>query len=454
MAHNFRLLRVCFIETIKKLGILRYRGSSGGCKINVEPRVIPVVISQRCRVFTPTLAEEGINCSVIQENLIVLKLVTRSGDIQVGFLNAQSINNKTAVLHDLVASKNLDILVIAETFHETSESLLLRHSIPPGYGTIDAPRPIPEESSPDFATNHRGLAFIFSDNIRVTKKNLKVSATTFEYLCGYATINNQHVIILGIYRPNTKTITSEFFKEFTAIMDIICTYRCPILVCGYFNVHVDVQDDSNGKKLKHILQTSECMQHIHELTHNRGHTLDLVITRDDVIITNIAVGGFISNHAPITFTFPLGKPPFRWATKEVRCWKRFDEDAFLADLQRSPLVNIPSDIGTVSLEDMATMYDNTLKALFDKHCPVRSILMKKGMMTPWFDGDCRAKRRYTRMLERRYRRTKDDVDREAWFTSMREMHKLYKQKEKHYWHDKVNEGKGCSRSYGSLYMNW
>ena len=28
---------------------------------------------------------------------------------------------------------------------------------------------------------------------------------------------------------------------------------------------------------------------------------------------------------------------------------------------------------------------------------------------------------------------------------MREMHKLYKQKEKHYWYDKVNEGKGCSK---------
>ena len=44
-----------------------------------------------------------------------------------------------------------------------------------------------------------------------------------------------------------------------------------------------------------------------EPTHNAGHTLDLVITRSDVVVTNLYVGATISDHALIRFNLSVKK---------------------------------------------------------------------------------------------------------------------------------------------------
>jgi len=208
---------------------------------------------------------------------------TRSADCKdvcVGYVNAQSLGNKAELLCRSIIDEQLDILVISETWHEQSSSAVLRRVTLPGYRCIDAARPIPRDTRVDTVDfqNHGGLAFVYRSNVALRKRNLDISVTTFEYLCSYMTMRDTHVILLGIYRPGSRAPSAAFFDELSTVFEQLTTYRCPVIVCGDFNVHVDHPDDFYAVQLAQLLLTFDCIQHVAEPTHTAGHTLDLCQT--------------------------------------------------------------------------------------------------------------------------------------------------------------------------------
>ena len=73
----------------------------------------------------------------------------------------------------------------------------------------------------------------------------------------------------------------------------------------------------------------------------------------------------------------------------------------------------------------------------DRLAPMHDIASRYRSSTPWFDADCRSIKRGARMLERRYRRTKDPLDRLAWIRALRDKHATFKSKENEYWENMV-----------------
>ena len=62
------------------------------------------------------------------------------------------MGNKAATLCRTIVDDQLDVLVITETWHESSESTELRRVIPPGYKCIDAARRVPADADVDTKT--------------------------------------------------------------------------------------------------------------------------------------------------------------------------------------------------------------------------------------------------------------------------------------------------------------
>ena len=46
------------------------------------------------------------------------------------------------------------------------------------------------------------------------------------------------------------------------------------MVYGDFNIHFDVADDYNTRKLLDLLESADLVQHIKEPTYRSGHTLE------------------------------------------------------------------------------------------------------------------------------------------------------------------------------------
>ena len=83
-------------------------------------------------------------------------------DLTVGCVNARSLGKRSATLSRAIVDDHLDVLVVCETWHEDSESTSLKRTVPPGFGCIDAARPIPPDAAVDslYFQNHGGLAII------------------------------------------------------------------------------------------------------------------------------------------------------------------------------------------------------------------------------------------------------------------------------------------------------
>ena len=143
-----------------------------------------------------------------------------AGGLQLGCVNASSVANKAAIFCQSIADEHLDLLMISETWHECSESVVLKTVTPPGWQCIDATRPVSADT--DTFQNHGGLAIVYCAGLKMIKKTFQPT-TTFEYLCGLAAVGNNRFLILGVYRPGSQAVSSVFFDEFA---DVFGTNQC------------------------------------------------------------------------------------------------------------------------------------------------------------------------------------------------------------------------------------
>ena len=59
--------------------------------------------------------------------------------LRLGLLNAQSINNKSLLICDLISDNLFDVMVLTETWHMSCSDVTLRRAVPTDYGLLDAP---------------------------------------------------------------------------------------------------------------------------------------------------------------------------------------------------------------------------------------------------------------------------------------------------------------------------
>ena len=73
---------------------------------------------------------------------------------------------------------------------------------------------------------------------------------------------------------------------------------------------MEEKSDSNAKRFRGLISTSGLTQHVKEVTHDRGHLLDLVITQSDS--QDVKSVGVIettfSDHKAIHFHLDMDKP--------------------------------------------------------------------------------------------------------------------------------------------------
>ena len=369
------------------------------------------------------------------------------GGLTVGCVNARSVGNKAATLCSAIADGQLDIIVITETWHERTESTALKRATPPGYAYLEAARPLPPGVRTDTVNlqQHGGLAFIHRQAVRFQKRMFDVDATTFEYLYGFASTPDSHFVLLGIYRPGSQTLSAAFFEELSAVFERLATYRCPVVICGDFNIHVDEIDDVHAVRLAQLLQCYGYVQHVSEPTHTAGHTLDLVIARPDSDIRDLRVGGLLSDHALIRFSLRVNKPVPEVHEATCRAWRRLSRDAFASDLAASTLCCDLDALDGLTVDDLVQQYNQVWTGLLDRHCPRVIVRRRTKPAAPWFDADCRAARRRARVAERRFRRSGSESDRRGWSEVLKKMRALYEHKSHKYWQTEIAASKGNSK---------
>ena len=93
-------------------------------------------------------------------------------------------------------------------------------------------------------------------------------------------------------------------------------------------------------------------------------------------------------------------------TLSFRKFKSVDVDSLNDDLAKSDLWKNPPD----DLEELVISYNKTLKAVFDKHAPVKTRTIVVRPRVPWYTDEIQHAKRERRKAERRWRLSKLDSD--------------------------------------------
>ena len=176
------------------------------------------------------------------------------------------------------------------------------------------------------------------------------------------------------------------------------------LLLGDFNFHVNTPNEPNAKKFLDTLGSFNLIQHVKFPTHEKGNTLDLVISCDSIGINNLRLdGSVVSDHDAILFSLSSPRPGVPKQTITYRCWKKVDLFQFSASLSAKF-----QDFTAVhtSVESAAVAYNSDITSLADQFAPAKTRTITLHPESSWFDtevlGDEKRKRR---MLERQARRT-------------------------------------------------
>ena len=259
---------------------------------------IDVILTSRSADRIP----EQQNCAN-HNNLIKIetcnKDLSNSKKLKFGFANARSVCNKLDSISEIVNSESLDIFAICETWITNENSYVLDQIRTPDQVAIHVPR-----------TDRRGggVAIICKSLFKPVQQDSD-SFQSFEHVVVKTHSKEARFTIVNIYRPPHSNLT-QFFAEFTSLLDNVSYRKEPLLLCGDFNIRMQDRTDTNKRKLDDLLTQYDLIQHVKGPTHISGNTIDLIMTRASDNLTNFAdVSSLISDHFLVSAHINIDQPP-------------------------------------------------------------------------------------------------------------------------------------------------
>ena len=230
------------------------------------------------------------------------------------------------------------------------------------------------------------------------------------------------VNFLILYRPppNRKNglFTTGFLNEFSALLDHFFTVSDEILITGDFNLHMDSTNDVHARQLSELLQRHSLLQRVLHATHQDGHILDLVVSRDNNFVTYTSVQDLISdNHA---------------VHCEERTYHRInaiDSPSFTVYIINSALIIQLAE----ALDALVEKCDMGLSSVLSKYAPVKKKVLTVRPFNPWIDDKVLSARKERCRHESRWRNSRLSAHREIFIQSRDMVCKLiYQQKTNDY----------------------
>ena len=358
-------------------------------------------------------------------------------------LNVRSVNNKAALISDLIVDNAYDIVGLTETWlsSEGCESIL-GELTPDGYSIHHIPR---------LSGRGGGLALIYRSTLKLTPATDN-TADTFENL--EVLIKDEHKLIrfLLIYRPppsaRNKLTIPKFMEEFALLLDRQTLTPGELILLGDFNFHFENCNDPSTSQLLSILESRNFTQHVQEATHNKGHLLDLVITRNsEQLVSNVSVHyPMISDHHSIQFTMSLKRPLALKKTIQFRKYKAIDIEALKHDIRKA---GISTSLES-SLDNLVKQYDDVLTSILDDHAPLKSRVITIRPNTAWYNEEIDLAKKHRRHCEKIWRRTKLMVHKEAYKEQCYKVSQLIKSAKMSYYSTLVDDNAGDQKTLQKL----
>ena len=359
--------------------------------------------------------------------------VTNEG-IKVGVINTRSIRNKVIDFQEMILDNSLDLIAVTETWLTDEDYITPGEMCPLKYDIIHTPRQ---------AGKGGGVALVHNEHLHITQCNTRDNFHSFELVEATLVSNSETFRIIVIYRPppsqSNNLKISQFKEEFPTLLESLVIQNEQLLIMGDFNIHVEDTNDSLASFLQDTLTSFGIKQHVGCATHNKSHTLDLVMTRSEEHITEVHVTDpQLSDHYLVSFRLHTELVKYRKKKVQYRKLKAINLDSFERDLKNSDLFHCNSE----DVDILTNLYDTTLKDLLNKHAPEITKLVSDRQTVPWYSNSIGDLRRKRRRLERRWKLHKTPSNLIAWKGAKNDVTEAIKRAKTLFYTKSIDECKG------------
>ena len=219
-------------------------------------------------------------------------------------------------------------------------------------------------------------------------------------------------ILVGyIYRNPASTF--DWYDQFVTMMDRVQGCNVNVVLLGDFNT--DMQKSNPAwDSTKSLFGLNQMITSPTRITPHSSTLIDHIYTSDTSIVSNILVPATgISDHFPVCCTLSVKtvKPVLNVHSSIVyRCFKQFDERAFLMDLHVIPFKNVYNfSDPNVALSHWIDLFLDVI----NKHAPLKKKRVKQQTLPPWLNTDikqamllrdkCRKQKKFVEYKQQRNR---------------------------------------------------
>ena len=341
-------------------------------------------------ICNPSLLNPGPNTlSVSYQN--VQGLIPFS---QLGKAQPNLDHTKIYELNAHIETAKPDIVILNETWLKgciKSQEVVLN----PNYDVFRNDRSqVTHPADPNNPNKYRkfggGVLIAVRSNIQASSKRISMRKGA-EILAIELTVGNSRYVFCTVYRVGTLGESNhdsicESIKSLYSGRNLR-----KIFLIGDFNLSsVSWQDQEVtptriDKMFVDSFAELGLQQCITDPTHVKGKTLDILLTNQSGLISDIKMGFSIckSDHYPINFTVKLATKNNWTAKRKIWNFKKANWDQLNKDLSKVPWNTV---VGRKEPDIAWKNFKIVLFALVGKHIP--SITIKNDFSAPWFDSDC------------------------------------------------------------------
>lgn len=350
--------------------------------------------------------------------------------LMIGSLNSRSVCNKELLVHHFIIEHKLDVLVITESWLSADcdvNRVILGNLTPPGFKSINVAR---------IKSRGGGILILYRESLKVKAQDIPPVAS-HEAALIHLSLPCKNVMLLVIYRPPGSAgeflnAISEQLSTLTALGDY------EVIVTGDFNIHVDQTNESNTIKLMQIFDMVSLKQLVSSPTHDKGHILDLFLVRENSSFTfKLKVVDGVADHSGIITEMATQVQPEKKKSITYNQYKQLDLDAFIYDLSMETLCSDNNKV--MSSASWVDMYNTTISKLVSRHAPQKTRLVILKKLPKWFNPQILKERRLRRFLERKWIRTKLEVDKQALCKQRKSLHLLMVSSKETYYQQLLRE---------------
>ena len=317
--------------------------------------------------------------------------------LTIATLNTQSIKNKEQLVLRELNHKNIDICIVTESWIKDSDEVWLKGS------------DLNKGPYRCYTTNREyavggGILLICKSSLDVKVLD-KANNHTYEHATWQITHKKKHHSYRDIPPPppplKDRIMNGMFIDEFTEHLVTLLTNKQNNIITGDFNMQLDNLHDPDATIFKDTIIAFGLRQHINVATHNKGNTLNLLLSEDQAnLIGKVEPGALISDHYLLSAALNIKKPHLQKDKVTIRKISVITDEMLCQEFDDT---NLPEG---EELDILIDNLNNELNRIMATLAPPKEVTLLTHKRQPWYDDQVKSQHEVIRNRERVWQKYK------------------------------------------------